>query len=752
VSVTTGTAGEKRVSSVADILVDDLLARMSLDEKCAQLGGRWYSGLATDGRPDPSKMAARLAHGVGHITRISAETALAPEDTATCANEVQRFLVEETRLGVPAIIHEEAVGGLCARGATQFPQGIGLASTWDPDLVEEITTAIGQEMRAVGARLALSPVLDIARDPRWGRLEETYGEDPELSSRLAVAFVRGLQRTGVHATLKHFVAYGVPDGGVNWGAVSVGPRRLRDVLAAPFRAAINEAKAASVMPSYNEVDGLPLHASPELLRAFLRDELGFDGVTVADYWGVSSLDTFHHVARDLADAGRLAGLAGVDVDLPDGNAFRSLPRAVEDGLVDQSIVDGACRRVLAQKVALGLFDEPYVDPTAATAVFRRHEHLALARRAAAASLVLLTNDGTLPLRAEQRVAVLGPSADDPRLLLGDYHFPAHVELSHAAPADDVAPHSGSAAPRLVQNPTPTVAQARRGRHQVVDQLAEADVAVVCVGGRSGLRHEDTSGEFRDVTDLGLQPEHVALVERVAGSGLPTVVVVIGGRAHALGEVAARANAVVLAWLPGEQGGEAVADVLCGAHDAAGRLPVSLLRTTGQVGLHSGSQRGGGRSMMWGDYVDSPVTPLFPFGHGLSYTTWDYSDLAVEAGGTEDDLELSVTVTNTGGRRGAEVVQVYFRDEVASVGLPESRLLCFRRIETDPGRAVRVRFRVPAGRLGFTGADLRYRVEPGVFTFLAGGLQTTVELTGDVAFPVRNDLEPATVLSVDDRVT
>jgi beta-glucosidase-like glycosyl hydrolase len=728
--------------------VDALLADMTLEEKCAQLRGTWYSALATDGRPDPSKMSTLLAQGMGHITRLSAEAAVEPAEAAACANEVQRFCVEQTRLGIPAIVHEEAVGGLCARGATQFPQGIGLASTWDPALVEEVATAIGREMRSVGARVALSPVLDIARDARWGRLEETYGEDPELSSRMAVAYVRGLQGTGVGATLKHFVAYGVPDGGVNWGAVSVGPRRLRDVMTAPFRAAINEAGAMSVMPSYNEVDGLALHGSPELLRDLLRDELGFDGVTAADYFGVACLESFHHLVSDLEEAGARALVAGVDIDLPDGAAYVALPAAVAAGKVQPADVDEACRRVLTQKEALGLFDDPFVDTGAVAAVVHRREHIALARRAAAASIVVLTNDGTLPLAPDARVAVLGPSAGDPRLLLGDYHYPAHMELMQASDDPGLAPGSGAPRRPLVQNPTPTLREALGARRTLVDDLAGADVAVVCVGGRSGLRHQDTSGEFRDVTDLGLAPEQVALVERVARAGIPTVTVVIGGRAHSLEDVAARSGALVLGWVPGEQGGEALADVLCGDVDASGRLPVSLLRRVGQVGLHSGSPRAGGRSMMWGDYVDAPVTPLFGFGHGLSYTTWAYSDLAVEAASADEDVTIAVTVTNTGGRTGTEVVQVYVRDEVASVGLPDSRLVGFARVDAEPGHAVSVTFRTPAGRLGFTGADLRYRVEPGAFTFSVGGLHATAELTGPVAFPDRNRLAPVTVHRTD----
>ncbi len=717
--------------------VDELLARMTIEEKCAQLAGVWFAELATDHVLDPAKLDTVLTRGIGQVARVSAQTGAAPADTAEMANQIQRHLVEQTRLGIPAIVHEESTGGFCARQATQFPHGTGLAATWDPGLAEEVATVIGRQLRAVGARMTLAPVVDVARDPRWGRVEETYGEDPELASRMAVAYVRGVQSQGVLCAVKHFVGHGAHEGGLNWGWVSAGPRHLRDVLAAPFRAAINEAGAGGIMPSYNEVDGLALHGSRELLTDLLRDELGFEGVTVADYFGVSNLRDFHRTAVDAADASRQALLAGLDVELPSYDCYRTLPEQVEAGGIDIDVIDAACRRVLVQKVELGLFDDPYVDAGAASSTFDTPEDRAVARRAVAESVVVVANDGVLPLQRGRRVAVLGPSADDARRFLGDYHFPSHLELA----ASDLAPQGESVSDVLPQNPTPTIVEALRGRVDLVDDPAGADVAVVCVGGRSGLTQEDTSGEFRDVTDLRLPTDQLALIEQVASTGTPVVVVVVGGRVHSLTEVVAHAAAIVLLWLPGEEGGNGLADVLTGDVDASGRLPVSLLRTVGQVGATVGAHHGGGKSMIWGDYVDSPVEPLFPFGHGLSYTTWERSGLTVDAGSTDDDVQVAVTTTNTGGRPGTDVVQLFFTDELASIGLPASRLLAFCRVDADSGDSTTVRFRVPAGRLGFTGADLRYRVEPGAFTFRVGDLTETATLTGEVAFPERNSLPP-----------
>ena len=717
--------------------IDALMTRMTLEEKCAQLGCMWFSGLLVDEQLALDRLALAAADGIGQVGRIAIEAGSGPERVAELGNEVQRYFVEETRLGIPAVIHEESTGGFCARQATQFPQGINLASTWDPALVEQVATVIGRQMRAVGARLTLAPVLDIARDARWGRLEETYGEDPELASRMGVSYVRGVQSQGVVATAKHFLAYGAPEGGFNWGWSSLGPRHLRDVIAAPFRAVINEASVGAVMPSYNEIDGLPLHGSAELLTTLLRNELGFTGVTVADYFGVSSLQDFHHVASDVADAARLALLAGLDMELPSYWCYRQLPPLVSSGAVPLEAVDVSCRRVLAQKDELGLFEQPYVDTSAAATVFDTVEDRALARKAASASIVLLTNDGVLPLATGARVAVLGPSADDARLLLGDYHFPAHLELQQEERA--LSPVGSDFSQLPPQNPTPTPLEALRQRVEIVDAVEQADAAVVFVGGRSGLTRADTSGEFRDVADLRLAPEQLDLISEVSARGVPVVVVVIGGRAHSLSEVTPLANALVLAWLPGEEGGNALADVLCGDVDAAGRLPVTLLRTVGQVGVHSGAHQGGGRSMILDDYVDTPASPLFPFGHGLSYTSWERRDLSVDAATTGDQVVVAVTVTNTGDRAGTDVVQVHFRDEVASVGLPGSRLLAFQRVECAPGASTRLTFRAPAGRLGFTGADLRYRVEPGAFTFTVGELSQTVALTGAVSFPDRNAL-------------
>jgi beta-glucosidase len=773
-----------------DARVDDLLGRMTLDEKLAQLGGVWITDLLTAGEFDAAAARRRLRHGTGHVTRIGAATGLRPDGRARLVNAVQRLLVEETRLGIPAVIHEESVAGLCARDATVFPQAIGLAATWDPELVHHVAGVIREQMLAVGARHTLAPVLDVARDPRWGRVEETYGEDPYLAGVLGTAYVRGLQTAdlarGVVCTGKHFLAYGLPEGGMNWAPVQCGPRELREVFAEPFAAAIRDAGLASVMNAYGSVDGLPCAGSPEILDRLLRQELGFDGVVVADYFAVAMLAEHHRTAADRAEAARQALVAGIDVELPAFDCYRELADLVRAGTLDPAIVDRAVRRVLRQKMQLGLFEEPWVDAERAGDVYDTPAQRALARRAAAESICLLTNDGLLPLRRDLRtVAVVGPAADDPRLLQGDYHYPAHLEINYLG-LDGVAaagarrtllPTAGGAVepgPHFTPHVTPlagvraavargtTVRWARgcdvrdAGDADVAEAVAAvrgADVAIVCVGGRSGLTRADTVGEMRDVTDLGLAGAQPALVDAVLATGVPTVVVVVSGRVHALPDVAARANALCYAWCPGEEGGHGLADVLFGAVAPSGRLPISVPRSVGQVPVHYRHRAGGGRSQIHQDYVDGPTAPLFPFGHGLGYTTFAYERLSASGTTTTAPLAVSVRVRNTGARAGTETVQCYVRDDVASVARPDRMLVGFARVALPPGAERTVRFSIPPGRLAFHDPAMRFVVEPGTFTVWVGASaadlrqEAHVELSGPAAELRQADIPP-TAVSLD----
>lgn len=734
--------------------IENLLALMTLDEKLAQLGCLWSTAFVSSGAFDPDLVARMIPHGIGQVTRIGATTGLHPHESAALMNAIQQVAVERTRLGIPVIVHEEATGGFCHRDATVFPQGIGLAATWDPALVSQVAGVIRAQMLAVGARHALAPVLDVARDPRWGRVEETYGEDPVLIGTIGTAYVQGLQSDdlshGVAATGKHFLGYALSEGGRNGGPVHLGPRELREVYAEPFAAVIRNVGLATMMNSYASIDGLPCAGSPAIFSDLLRGELGFVGLAVADYEAIKMLLTRHRVAATPGEAARLALSAGLDMELPAVECFgEPLKAEIETGRLAQGVVDTAVRRVLRLKLQLGLFEHPYVDAEAASAVFQTPEQRGLARKAAAESAILLTNDGVLPLASTlKRVAVIGPGADDERLLQGDYHYPAHLEIIYAAPKDSedtdlaVPQAAGNYAPGPYYTPhiTPlaglsaalgpdveiayakgceVLGDDRSGFAEAIEVAREADVLVVVVAGRSGLRRPATVGEFNDATNLDLTGVQQELIDALADTGRPLVVVVLSGRVHTLAHIAARANALLQVFPPGEEGGNGLADVLTGKVSPSGRLPVSMPRSVGQVPNHSGYRAGGDNPLAFGDYMDSPTTPLFPFGHGLSYTTFAYSDLDVQATSTTEPIEVSVSVRNTGKHASDEVVQLYCRDLVASVARPDRILLGFARLSLAEGQERRVTFTVHPSRLAFYNPQMRFVTEPGAFTFCIG---------------------------------
>ncbi len=796
-------------SSVED-RASDLIDRMDLDEKLAQLGAVRFPDLMKAHRFDEESALQVIPHGIGQVTRIGATTGLQPAQSAELVNQIQRLVVERTRLGIPVVVHEESLAGYCARDATVFPQALALASAWDPDLMEEVASVVRRQLMAVGARQSLAPVLDVARDPRWGRLEETYGEDPVLAGVLGAAYVRGMQTGdlfhGVLATGKHFLAHSLSEGGRNHATVQLGPRELREVYAEPFAAAIREAGLASVMSSYSSIDGLPGSGSADVLTHLLRGELGFEGFAVADYSAVTLLASYHKVAADSSEAAVKAITAGLDLELPALDCYgQPLKAAIVSGQVPMAVVDTAVRRVLIWKLKLGLFESPYVDTGRVSAVFDDPGNADLARRAATKGIVMLSNNGVLPLRPDLGVvAVIGPAADDRRLLQGDYHYPAHQELlletvdahagnghatgdgatgdgnkagngagaakdaaadgdeteefsdfivlpsgrgafkpgayytEHITPLEGIRAALGPGARIVFEKGCEVQGDDRGGLPAAAGAAATADVAIVVVGGRSGLDRRSTVGEGRDATDLRLTGVQEELVEAVTKTGTPTVVVVMSGRAHALSQVANEASALLMAWPLGEQGGNALADVLSGKAEPGGRLAVTLPRVAGQVPLYHSHRAGGARSMFFGDYTDSSHTPLFYFGHGLGYTEFEQSDLVVEGTDTTSPVSVRLTVTNTGARPGEEVVQLYVSDLVASVARPELYLIGFARVGLQPGESRSVHFEVHPSRLAFFDESMRFVVEPGQFRFAtgvsAGALrqESVVRLTGEVA--------------------
>jgi beta-glucosidase len=747
--------------------VADLLAQMTLEEKLAQLGSVWVFELLTGTEFDEAKARERLRHGIGQITRVAGATNLGPVDVAALANRIQRFLVDETRLGIPAIVHEECLHGFLARGAVCYPQSLGQAATWNPSLVRQMAERLGRQMRSAGAHQGLAPVLDVARDPRWGRIEETYGEDPYLVAEMGAAYVRGLQDEdhgtvrGVLATGKHLVGHGLPEGGLNHAPAHIGERELRDVFLTPFEAAVNGAGIRSMMHAYDDIDGVPCVASKLLLTDILRDEWGFDGLVVADYAGIEELITSHALVSDLSHAAARALNAGVDVELPSTAAYGApLLTALEAGLVDEATIDRAVARGLREKLGLGLFESAQVDETRAPP--DRDGDLALAREIARQSVVLLKNDGVLPLSTDlRRLAVIGPNADSARNLLGDYAHVVHIETliemrdrandyNFPIPADlDVADElTGHEtildAVRRAAGTRIEVSYARGcgvldGTDQEIARAADvcrwAEVALVVLGDRSGMVDGCTSGEARDRLDLGLPGRQAELVRALAETGTPLVLILVSGRPPAIPDEAAMASAVVHAWLPGEAGPSAVADVMFGAASPGGKLPLTVPRHVGQVPIYYAHKPSGGRSHWKEDYVEGSHLPLWPFGFGLSYTSFEIGGLRLERASLPigGELAVSVTVRNTGGVAGDEVVQLYVRDLEATVTRPVLELRGFHRLSLAPGESRMVTFRLAAEQLAFTGLDGRPRVEPGRHLVLVGS--SSVDLPCRAEFTV-----------------
>jgi len=746
-----------------DARVKDLLSKMTLDEKIAQIGAVYSNEIIEAGKFSPEKAEGLIKNGIGQISRPAAATGLPLRDAVVFVNEIQRFLAEKTRLGIPAIMHEECLNGFMAKEAPIFPQIIGLASTWEPELVGKITEVIRMQMRAVGVHQGLAPVLDVARDPRWGRVEETYGEDPYLIARMGTSYVKGLQgediREGVIATPKHFVGYGLSEGGLNWAPSHIPPRLLREVYLYPFKEAITKGKALSIMNAYQEIDGVPCGASKELLTDILRGEWGFEGIVVSDYVAIDMLQAYHKIAPDKSGAAKLALAAGIDVELPRYDCYAGhLKEQIESGHLPVELINQAVSRVLRLKMMLGLFENPYVEPEGVARVFGLPAHRSLALEAARKSIVLLKNEGnTLPLNKNiDTIAVIGPNADSRRNLLGDYTYPAHAEFQTARESttggsqqdkDSQTDQSSIPVVSILEGIKAKVSGKTKvlyaegcevnsalkdGFDEAVKAAKAADMAVVVAGGKSGLSLDCTCGEMRDRAELGLPGVQEELVRAVYETGTPVVIILVNGRPYTLEWIAEKIPALIEAWLPGEEGGNAVADVLFGDYNPGGKLPISFPEKVGQVPVYYGHKRSGGRSQVWGNYVDGSTSPIFEFGYGLSYTTFNFGNLWIEP--TKVPLTgrvtIKVDVTNTGTRAGEEVVQLYINDRVASVTRPVRELKGFQRIALEPAETKTVEFELPTELLAFYNKDMELIIEPGVFKIYVGRSSRDTVLEGE----------------------
>jgi beta-glucosidase len=739
-------------SAAVDARVADLLGRMTLEEKAAQLMSKF--GMAEPGDGFSLEFARRhYADGIGFMSTQA--RGYSTRQMAEYFNAVQRFLRDETRLGIPALALGEGLHGYMAQDATNFPQAIGLASAWDPELHERIFSAVAREMRVRGAHYVLSPVLDLARDPRWGRTEETYGEDPYLAARLGVAAVRGFQgrhftADGEHvlATAKHFAAHGQPEAGTNAAPANYAERILREQFFAPFQAAVTEGQIGSVMASYNEINGVPSHINTWLLKDLLRGEWGFDGFVISDGFGVDDLYRLHHVAVDAADAARQALLSGVEAEL--GQTYVHLPAEVRAGRIPEAVVDAAVARLLTLKFQLGLFENPFVSVETAERMTNCAEHKALALEAARKTLILLKNEGELlPLDRSRirRLAVIGPNAASVRL--GGYSGDPGCAVSvldgirqKVGETMEVLYAEGCGITRPIHN-TPQMwhvneivpadpEQDAALMDEAVETASQADVVLLVLGDNEQTCREGWSeNHLGDRDSLDLPGRQEVLLRAIAQTGKPVVLLLLHGRPASIVYAAEHVPAILEGWYLGQAAGTAVGEALFGEVNPGGKLPITIPRSVGQIPAyyyHKPSARRG--------YVLSSKEPLFPFGYGLSYTTFAYTNvrLAAERIAPDGATTLQVDVTNTGRRAGDEVVQLYLRDQISSLTRPVKELKGFQRITLQPGETQTITFEIKPQMLAFLNREMQNVVEPGLFDLMVGGSSakvTTVilEVTG-----------------------
>nr|AGU10570.1 Glycosyl hydrolase family 3 N terminal domain [uncultured organism] len=745
----------KDPSLAVDKRVDDLLGRMTLEEKIAQMQCSWQSkteiqeakgefsaakaqkawphGLGMIGRPSDRQLGQ--AAGAGDTGATANRNAL---ETATYTNAVQKWAVEQTRLGIPLFMHEEALHGYVARDATSFPQAIGIASSFDTELTTRIFSVAAREMRARGANLALAPVVDVAREPRWGRIEETYGEDPYLCGEIGKAAIIGfagtdpkLAKDKVLVTLKHMTGHGQPESGTNIGPAEVSERTLREEFFPPFEKAIKETNVGCVMPSYNEIGGVPSHANHWLLHKVLREEWGFKGITVSDYFGINELITRHKLAATPKEAALRAIKAGVDVETPDGLAYKTLGELVKEKRVSEAEIDTVVRRILALKFQAGLFEQPYVDARAADSLTATADAVALARLAATRTPVLLKNDkGLLPLDGKKvgKLLLIGTHAKDTPI--GGYSdHPRHIVSIHDGLQAEAKAQGFSMAysegVRITESRvwgadeikfTPPEVNARLIA-AAVEAARSADTIIMVLGDNEQTSREAwADNHLGDRESLDLMGQQNDLASAIFALGKPTVVFLLNGRPLSINLLAQKADAIIEGWYMGQETGYAAADLLFGRANPGGKLPVSIARSVGQLPIfynHKPSARRG--------YIDGSTKPLYPFGFGLSYTTFAISEprLANASIAVGDSTKVEVDVTNTGKRAGDEVVQIYIRDDVSSVTRPVLELKAFKRVTLQPGEKRTLSFDIKPSDLWFYNTDMQRVVEPGSFTIHAG---------------------------------
>ena len=718
--------------------VDDLIQRMTIEEKVGQLRSlfEWYSvkEVKTD-----SLFQSILSEHQGFIQPDQNEI----EVNIRNRNATQKYLKEQTRLGIPAIFTDEALHGLAKSQATSFPQAIALGSTWNTELIEEVFSAIALETRKRGAHLVLSPVLDVARDPRWGRFEECYGEDPYHVGKMGAAAVRGLQGSAdgkvkpehVAATLKHFVGHGTMEGGRNKAPANYSETVMRNIHIEPFRIAINESNPVAIMPSYNEVNSLPLHANEYMLQDLLGDQLNFNGMYVSDYWAIGELSSMHHIAADTKEAASMAFNAGVEYDFPDGRHFRYLPELVKEKKVSIDDVDAAVKKILHLKFKLGLFENPYVDKKTAKRISKRESHKQLALKAAHQSIILLKNENEiLPLdkTTHKKISLIGPNANDTRL--GEYSGTPYYKVTVLEGMDEKFKNAEvvySEGVKIVENLLPNSRQSwfqdsiawpddetNAARIIEAQQVAQnSDVIIMVIGENEMISRESWSyNHLGDNSTLELQSEQMELFDAMKATGKPVIVCLNHGRPLNIKRIAEEADAVLDLWYAGQETGNALADIISGDVNPSGKLTATYPNSVGQIPVHYNRKPSSAR-----DYLSEEFGSIYPFGFGLSYTTFQYDHIHLSDSvmRTDDRIKVHLKLKNTGNRAGAEIVQLYLRNEFASITRPIKELKGFKRVHLNPGETKDVDFLIDKETLSFWNFEGEHVAEPGNFSIMIG---------------------------------
>ncbi|MGR5092811.1 glycoside hydrolase family 3 N-terminal domain-containing protein [Vibrio maritimus] len=743
--------------------VNDLLSRMTLPEKLAQLGAQWLildehgdhqdRDLEMGSHESKKPIHERLNNGIGQITRPLGTHSVSPAKGVRALNALQDYLVNHTRLGIPALSHEECLVGLMSKDATLYPSSLNYGHTWNPTLIEQMASDIGRQVRAVGAHQGLAPVLDVSRDVRWGRTEETLGEDPYHVGLLATAYVKGLQgeKRDVLATLKHYVGHSFSEGARNHAPVHIGFKELNDTFLLPFEMAVKLGNAGSIMPAYHDIDGEPCHSSEYLLTQVLRHRWGFDGLLVADYGGVDLLYSHHGIASDSAGAAALSFNAGLDIELPDDACSTKLELAMERGEFSITKLDEIVTRILTMKFELGLFENPYCELP--TEPLHNEESEQLTYQVAAESVVLLKNDGLLPLSNQTKVALLGATADDQLALLGGYSFPVHLILSSEesdarvaatlretfeqvfdsvcfAKGCNILTERHANAPvfpgdvdlALSQCLDSPIDMDTSGFIEAGGVIQDSEVAVVCVGDLAGLFQTGTVGEGSDADSLDLPGVQQGLIDMALDSGKPVVVIVTGGRPYNLGRAESEAAAILYGWAPGQCGAQAITDALLGKVNPSGRLTVSIPKNVGAVPYYYNHKLKSG-----GTPIAYHFGSNYPFGYGLSYTSFEYDEVKIKDHKLEQEgsVEVTVSVRNSGPLAGHEVIQLYVRDMVSSLVRPIRELKGFSKLYLEPGEQKTVRFSLPVDMLNFTNRLHQRVVEAGDFDIMVGKSSTDI---------------------------